>query len=140
MRNLKTQNQNPEPQQKEDYGESLSLSFLDVRELAHYLRVRPSTIYSMAGNRKIPFYRLGRQLRFRKFEIDEWAQGLKQPVIDTGVEAKKVFRSIEKNPDLDINRIVKKAIEDNKKKIYTPPHGKPDQTKGLRKEVKDGNL
>lgn len=140
MKNLKAENQSQEPQQKEDYGERLSSSFLDAREVAHYLNVRPSTIYSMAGNRKIPFYRLGRQLRFRKFEIDQWAQGLKQPVIDVKMEAKKVLRSIEKKSDLDINRITTKAIEEAKGKSYTCCHGKPDHVKGLGKEVKDGSL
>ena len=140
MKNLKAENQSQEPQQKEDYGEPLSSSFLDVREVAHYLRVRPSTIYSMAGNRKIPFYRVGRQLRFRKFEIDQWAQGLKQPVIDVRAEARKALRSIEKKSDLDLDRIMKKAIEEARKKGYTSSHGKPDHDKGLRKEVEDGYL
>ena len=138
MKNLKAENQSPEPQQKEDYGEPLSLSFLDVREVAHYLRVRPSTIYSMAGNRKIPFYRLGRQLRFRKFEIDQWAQGLKQPAVDVRAEARKVLRSVEKKSDLDLHRIVKKVVEDTKKKGYTVSQEKSGGIKGLETEVKHG--
>ena len=140
MKNQKTENQEPQPQQKEDYGESLSLSFLDVREVAHYLKLRPSTIYSMAGNRKIPFYRIGRQLRFRKFEIDEWAQGLKQPAVDAKVEARKVISSLQRRPNLDVDRIVKKAIDEAGKKGYTSQHGKPDQSRGLREEVEHGYL
>ena len=140
MENLKAENQGPEPQQKEDYGEPLSLSFLNVQEVALYLRVRPSTVYSLAGNRKISFYRIGRQLRFRKFEIDRWAQGLKQPVIDVKMEAKKVFRSIEKKSNLEVDRIVKKVVEEAKGKSYTCCHGKPDRNKGLGKEVDHGNL
>lgn len=135
MKNLKAENQIPEPQQKEDYGEPLSLSFLDVREVAHYLRVRPSTIYSMARNRKIPFYRIGRQLRFRKFEIDQWAQGLKQPAVDARVEARKVFRSTGKKRDLDVNRIVKKTIEEAKGKQYSLGYG--DQVKSSTQEGGD---
>lgn len=140
VKNLKAENQEPGSQQKEDYGEPLSLSFLDVREVARYLKVKPSTIYSMAGNRKIPFYRIGRQLRFRKFEIDQWAERLKQPVIDTGVEARKVLQSIEKKSDLDINRITTKAVEDTKKKGYTSLQEKPGRIKGLREEVKYGAI
>jgi hypothetical protein len=94
----------------------------------------------MAGNRKIPFYRLGRQLRFKKTEIDAWMAGQKEPAVDAKMEAKKVLRSIEKKSDLDLDRIVKKAIEEARKKGYTPSHGKPDHDKGLRKEVEDGYL
>jgi excisionase family DNA binding protein len=118
VKNQKTENQEPQPQQKEDYGESLSSSFLDVRAVADYLRVRPSTIYSMAENRRIPFYRVGRQLRFRKFEIDEWAEKLKQPVVDAKIEAKKVLRSIAKKSDLDLDRIMKKNIDETRRKRY----------------------
>jgi excisionase family DNA binding protein len=138
MKNLKAENQGPEPQQKEDYGEPLSLSFLNVQEVALYLRVRPSTVYSMAGNRKIPFYRVGRQLRFRKFEIDQWAQGLKQSVIDVKMEASKFIRSAQRRPIIDVNRVVKKAIDEAGKKGYTSRYGKSDRIEGLGKEVKDG--
>ena len=111
---------------------------MGVREVAHYLRVRPSTIYSMAGNRRVPFYRLGRQLRFRKFEIDQWAQGLKQPVIDVKMEASKFIRSAQRRPIIDVNRVVKKAIEDTKKKGYTVSQEKSGGIKGLETEVKHG--
>ena len=138
MKNLKGESQEPQPQQKEDYGESLSLSFLDVREVAHYLKLRPSMIYSMAGNRKIPFYRIGRQLRFRKFEIDQWAERLKQPVVDAKIEAKKVLRSIAKKSDLDLDRIMKKVVEQSKKKGYNSPQEKPGGIEGLEMEVNHG--
>jgi hypothetical protein len=41
---------------------------------------------------------------------------------------------------MNINNVVKKAIDQGRGKAYTPPHGKPDQIKDLRKEVKDGAL
>jgi excisionase family DNA binding protein len=118
VKNLKAESQEPGSQQKEDHTDVLSLSFLDVREVAHYLKLRPSTIYSMAGNRKIPFYRIGRQLRFRKSEIDQWAERLKQPVVDVEMEGKKVIRSIEKKSDLDLDRIIKKVIDETRGKRY----------------------
>jgi excisionase family DNA binding protein len=140
VKKVKAENQETESQQTEAYGESLSLRFMGVREVAHYLRVKPSTIYSMAGNRKIPFYRIGRQIRFRKSEIDQWAQELKQPVVDLKVEAKKVLRSIAKKADLDVDRIVKKVVEQSKKKGYNVHQEKPGRIKGLRMEVKHGAL
>ena len=120
--------------------EGLSAGFLNVQDVARYLKLRVSTVYSMVEQRRIPHYRVGRQLRFRKFEIDEWAEKLKQPVIDTAVEARKVLQSIEKKSDLDINRITTKTVEDTKKKGYTSLQEKPGRIKGLREEVKYGAI
>ena len=138
MKNLKTQNQNPEPQQKEDYGESLSLSFLGVREVAFYLRVRPSTIYAMVERKGIPHYKVGRLVRFKKFEIDEWMEGQREAVVDVRMESKEVLRSIAKKSDLNVDRIVKKVVEQSKKKRYNFPQEKPGGIKGLETEVNHG--
>ena len=138
MKNLKAKNQETESQQTEDYGEPLSLSFMDAREVAQYLKVRPSTIYSMTGNRKIPFYRIGRQLRFRKSEVDKWMQSQKEPAVGVKLEAKKVFRSMGKKSGLDVDLIVKKAIEGTRKKEYTVSQEKPGRIKGLETEVTHG--
>jgi len=46
---------------------------LNVKELAEYLKVSTSQIYKLTSNRVIPFYKpTGKQLYFRKKEIDEW--------------------------------------------------------------------
>ena len=47
----------------------------------------------------------------------------KEEVVDVNVEAKKVFRSIEKKRDLDVDRIVKKMVDEAKGKRYTFKHG-----------------
>ncbi len=51
--------------------------FFDVRGLAEYLRVDESWIYQQVHLRKIPFYKLGKYVRFRKSEIEEWSKSLK---------------------------------------------------------------
>ena len=118
--------------------EDLSAGFLNVQDVARYLKLRVSTVYSMAEQRRIPHYRVGRQLRFRKSEIDQWAERLKQPVVDAEPEAKKVLRSIDKKSDLDLDRIVKKVVEQSKKRGYNFLQEKPGRNKGLGKEVEDG--
>lgn len=47
---------------------------MDVSEVARYLNVRTSWIYSKAAQRAIPCSRVGKYLRFRKAEIDEWLE------------------------------------------------------------------
>jgi len=43
-----------------------------VHEVAAYLHCSPSTIRRMAAAGELPYYRLGRLLRFRRTELDAW--------------------------------------------------------------------
>ena len=45
---------------------------VDVRVVAAYLDVVPDTIYTMVSQRKIPFIKVGRLLKFDLRAIDEW--------------------------------------------------------------------
>jgi excisionase family DNA binding protein len=133
-------NERVEPQQGRNSIEDLSSGFLNIHDIAGYLKVRVSTIYSLVERREIPHYRVGRQIRFRKGDIDRWLADQKQEVVDVKVEAKRVIGSLQKKGDLDINRIVKKVIEGTKKERYTSRRGRPDRIRGLGKEVEDGYL
>ena len=46
--------------------------FLNVEELAEYLGVKDKTIYSWVNQRKIPYVKVGRLLRFDSKETEEW--------------------------------------------------------------------
>ncbi len=46
--------------------------YLTIRELADYLSIKTSNLYSKIA--EIPHYRIGRLLRFRKGEIDAWIE------------------------------------------------------------------
>lgn len=129
-----------EPQDEVNSGKDLSSGFLNVQDIAEYLKVRVSTVYSMVEEKKVPHYRIGRQIRFKKSEIDAWMEKQKEEVIDVKVEARRVITSPQNKPDLAINEIVQKAIDGAGKKRYTSRHGKPDLIKGLRKEVGDGTF
>jgi PTS system nitrogen regulatory IIA component len=47
-------------------------NLMGIEELAAYLGVRTSTIYGWAHVRAIPYFKIGRLLRFKKSEIDRW--------------------------------------------------------------------
>lgn len=51
--------------------------FFDVTALAEYLHIDESWIYQQVHLRKIPFYKLGKYVRFRKSEIEQWSKSLK---------------------------------------------------------------
>ena len=49
---------------------------MTVSEVAEYLRVNPQTVYRKAKGGDLPVLRIGRAIRFRKSELDDW---LKNP-------------------------------------------------------------
>jgi len=48
--------------------------WLTLEQIAGYLQMSTSSIYKMAQAGKIPSYKVGRQWRFRKDEIDKWVE------------------------------------------------------------------
>jgi excisionase family DNA binding protein len=54
---------------------------LTVRELAAYVRVNPFSVYRWVAQKRIPHLRVGRTLRFRLEDIDEFMRerGHKKP-------------------------------------------------------------
>jgi excisionase family DNA binding protein len=48
---------------------------LTLEEVAHYLRLKPQTIYKWAQERRIPAVKLGKEWRFRKSFLDRWLDG-----------------------------------------------------------------
>ena len=110
-------------------------SFLIVKEVSEYLALKASTVYSLVEEKKIPHYRIGRQIRFKKSDVDEWMEKQREEVVDVKVEARRVTRSLQRGPNLDVDRIVKKTIDDVRGRRYTSGNGKPDQVSDLRKEA-----
>ncbi len=45
---------------------------LTVSEVARYLRVNPQTVYRKAKAGELPAVRIGRAIRFRRTELEEW--------------------------------------------------------------------
>ena len=45
---------------------------LTLEEVAHYLKLKPQTVYKWAQEERIPGTKLGKEWRFRKAMIDEW--------------------------------------------------------------------
>ena len=119
---------------------SFSSGFMNIKENSEYLGIKVNTLYSMVEQKSIPHYRIGRQIRFKKSDIDQWMEGQREEVVDAKVEAKKIIRSLQKRPTQDVDRIVKKAVEEVKGTDYTSNYGKPDRIKGLRKEAEHGSL
>ncbi len=48
------------------------MEVMTVSEVAVYLRVNPQTVYRKAKTGELPALRIGRAIRFRRTELDEW--------------------------------------------------------------------
>ena len=87
--------------------------FLNIKEASQYLGIKISTLYFYVENGNIPHYRIGRLIRFKKQEVDQWMEGNKKERIDL---SKMAARMLGKVPHqiLDVPSIVKKAIAEIK--------------------------
>lgn len=59
---------------KDKQGELNMDKWLTLEQIAEYLQMSTSSIYKMAQTGKIPSYKVGRQWRFKKEEIDSWVE------------------------------------------------------------------
>ena len=113
--------------------------FLTIQDLSGYLEIRPKTIYAKVEERSIPHYKVGKLIRFKRSEIDLWMEGNKKDCVAPEKVARKTLARVQKSK-IDIDRLVRKAIDGTRGQGYTSSCGKPDQVKGLGKEVRDGSV
>ncbi|MGI6367643.1 MAG: helix-turn-helix domain-containing protein [Anaerolineae bacterium] len=53
-------------------------ALLNVKQVAEYLQLKESTIYSWAQDNKIPAIKIGRTWRFRRTDIEAWLEWHRQ--------------------------------------------------------------
>lgn len=46
--------------------------FIGVKELAEYLNIKPETVYAWVQQRKFPYVKIGRLVKFDPLKIDGW--------------------------------------------------------------------
>jgi len=44
----------------------------NMRQAAKFLDIAPQTLYGFTSNKKIPFYKRGKKLYFKKMELEKW--------------------------------------------------------------------
>jgi excisionase family DNA binding protein len=54
----------------------------DVKGLCSYLKVKPSWVYEAVHRQRIPHFKVGQLLRFRKKDIDRWLDRQKVPTLE----------------------------------------------------------
>ena len=56
------------------HSERITRRLLTIDETAEYLGLAPTTLYKMVNQRRMPYVKVGRLLRFDSRLIDEWLQ------------------------------------------------------------------
>ncbi len=103
------------------------MKLVSIKEVSTFLMVKPSTIYSWVHNGTIPFIKLNGLLRFDMDEVQEWVKASK-------VRSPNVPKSLKKSSNLDVDAIVKRAVESTRKGRYNPGQRETSLNQGLRKE------
>jgi len=114
---------------------------LTISDISEYLSIKTKTIYAKVEAGEIPHYRIGRLIRFRKEEIDDWLIGCRKenkPVVDPQKTVRR--RKSSKRSTDNFSKIIRKTIDDETGKYYPDNYGKSDRIKGLKKEVTHESL
>ena len=64
---------------------------LTIEEVALYLHLTKVAVYGMVRRREIPFYKIGRRLRFKQNDLDSWLEGQKVQHIPLEERVKKMM-------------------------------------------------
>jgi excisionase family DNA binding protein len=112
--------------------------YWDIRDLSNYLKVKMKTLYALVP--EIPHYRVGKLIRFRKQEIDSWMEHKRCLACGQGVTSGNHRARRTGKGNADIDRLIRKAIDQSKGEVYNPYHGKSDRSKGPKKEMNNGSI
>ena len=84
------------------------MKLVSIREVADYLKVKESTLYSWAHSGYIPCFKLNGLLRFDLDEIEHWIK-------EARIKTLNITTCKKKKTSLDIDEIIKRTITDIKK-------------------------
>jgi excisionase family DNA binding protein len=52
--------------------------YLSIAELSDYLQIAKGTIYKYTSKKRIPYFKIGKRVRFSKNSIDRWVKKLEK--------------------------------------------------------------
>lgn len=90
--------------------------YLNIKELSEYLGIKKSSLYDKVHRKEIPFYKIGRLVRFKKEEIDEWMSKNKNNPVDTDRTALNIITRTQ-GKEINVTKLVNKVIEQVKNEV-----------------------
>ncbi|MCX5858036.1 MAG: helix-turn-helix domain-containing protein, partial [Deltaproteobacteria bacterium] len=83
--------------------------YLKIGDISTYLNIKSKTLYAMVESGDIPYYRIGRLIRFKREDVDLWMEAKKVIGINPRGTSKRAFRSSKRNQYID--KVVRKTID-----------------------------
>jgi excisionase family DNA binding protein len=96
--------------------------FLTIDDVCGFLSVKKSFIYSLVESGVIPHYRIGKLIRFKKSDIDNWMENQRRECINVGEKTKGILKAVDR-PRTNIDSLIKKSIAQVKELKYNPSSG-----------------
>ena len=114
---------------------------LTISDLAAYLNVKAKTLYAKVEAGEIPYYHIGRLVRFRLTEIDAWLGDCSSKKRQATEQQKPRNRSKSSKRSTDLfSKIITKTIDEETDKYYSVANGESDRIEGSMKEVEHGSI
>ena len=114
--------------------------FLTIAEVAAYLNIKQKTIYAKVEAGEIPYYRIGRLIRFNFDEINAWLESCRKSNKPEIEQQKTARRRTSNQSNEHIDKISRKIIDAETDKYYSTDNGKSDRIEGPRKEINNGSI
>ena len=105
------------------------MEVVTIKEVAIFLKVKESTLYSWVHSEQIPSYKINGLIRFDMEEIRGWFRKSKK----VAEEAK--YKASKRMGKDSLERIIKKSIESVKGSNYNSPIGKTRRKSRSKEEV-----
>ena len=112
--------------------------YWDIKDLSGYLKVKTKTLYAMISY--IPHYHVGKLIRFKKQEIDSWMEGNRTKALGQNNKSESHKGRQSGKGSADIDRLIRKSIDQSKQETYNHDHGKSDRIEGPTKEANHGSV
>lgn len=77
-----TQNMELSAQFSESKQKIVEPEILDADQAAEFLHLAKQTLYTLTCKKKVPFYKNGKKVLFKKHELQEWMDSGRQMIID----------------------------------------------------------
>ena len=107
------------------------MALLTIHDVAQWLTVKPSTLYTWVAQRKMPALKIQGVIRFRREDIDAWLAGCQLAPL---TPARSTDRRRHGTDSVDT------LIATAKAHVYTSCRGKPDQDRATRKGETHGSV
>lgn len=98
--------------------------YLNIKEVSHYLKIKPSTLYAWVAHDKIPSIKIHGLIRFKKEELDVWLESFKRN------RHKTPSVNLSPKEEKDIDMLIAKA----KLEVYNSDRGETRPKSAQREE------